>query len=466
MDAGTMAGTVGVHPGHRADQASRGNATTLREPPLADGTLPSSTELAYTTETRVRMANSPASSTATSRASSPVLANGPTLRRLAVPPGADSANGGIFRRKSPAPLVLRQDEPLVRRLSLAVQDYALAAAHPSTYVSFLRSLHPSLLAFFLISVSATLSNKHLLRGFFHGLTYSLTAWQMACATGGTVLAARVGAYRPYKVKQRHERIVQAVAVVFSCEILCSNLALRLVPVPFHVSLRAASPILTLLLSVIFFHDRTTLRTSSSLLMVLLGVSLTSHHEAWLSPGSVLLILSALLLTTKSLLVSQLLQERMHLAPLDILARTAPLSMLHCALFAVLNGEPRRLWTFVRSKEFTSAHLAMVALNGVLSFSGVVMGLAADKKTRPPLLSITTHAAQASTILFSLFFFSLRLSPLNFLGVGLTLAGGVLYARYDARDKEEEEGLGGEGLPVRSPAGNGDGTEGKEKGFLD
>lgn len=219
-------------------------------------------------------------------------------------------------------------------------------------------------------------------------------------------------------------------------------------------------------------------------MVLLGVSLTSHHEAWLSPGSVLLILSALLLTTKSLLVSQLLQERMHLAPLDILARTAPLSMLHCALFAVLNGEPRRLWTFVRSKEFTSAHLAMVALNGVLSFSGVVMGLVADKKTRPPLLSITSasscplpllsltallraaHAAQASTILFSLFFFSLRLSPLNFLGVGLTLAGGVLYARYDARDKEEEEGLGGEGLPVRSPAGNGDGTEGKEKGFLD
>jgi hypothetical protein len=38
------------------------------------------------------------------------------------------------------------------------------AAGTRTYLHFLRSLHPSLVALFLVSVSATLSNKTLLRG--------------------------------------------------------------------------------------------------------------------------------------------------------------------------------------------------------------------------------------------------------------------------------------------------------------
>ncbi|KWU43207.1 hypothetical protein RHOSPDRAFT_3818, partial [Rhodotorula sp. JG-1b] len=322
------------------------------------------------------------------------------------------------------------------------RSFGRAATHPRTYLHFLRSLHPSLVALFLVSVSATLSNKTLLRGFFEGLTYSLTTWQLACASLGTMLAERIGVYRPQRVPTKHGRLVQAVAFVFSCEILCSNLALRLVPVPFHVSLRAASPFLTLVLSVLFFNEHTTLTTTSTLLVVLLGVALTSHHEAWLSLGSLLLSASALLLTAKSLLVSHVLESRLHLAPLDILARLSPLSMTHCAGFAILNSEPAKLWHFLRGQECTRAHVAQVALNGILSFGVVVLGLVAERRTRPPALAITAHAAQASTILFSLVLFGLRLSPLNCLGVALTLAGGVLYARWDAQDKKDRVLLDG------------------------
>ncbi|GAA5893459.1 hypothetical protein JCM6882_008042 [Rhodosporidiobolus microsporus] len=395
---------------------------------------------------------SPASSTVTSRAPSPVHTPSPAAADLTPPPPPPVP----IRRYTPSPKP-RTSSPspsLSRRLSKPLLDAAYLAATPSTYVTFVRSLHPSLLAFFLVSVSAVISNKALLRGFFHGLTYALTAWQMACATLGTVVGERIGAYRATRVAKRHDRVLVLCALVFSLEILASNLALRLVPVPFHVSLRACSPILTLLLSCAFFRSSTTLRTSASLLLIVLGASLTSHHEAWASPGSLLLLASAALLSAKSLLVTHLLQAHLALSPLDILARIAPLSMIHCGLFAVANGEVVRFWRFLRSGECTKVHLAEVALNGALSFALVPLGLTAERNTRPPALAVATHAAQATTILASLLVFGLRLSPLNFIGVALSLAGGVLYARWDAADGEEREG------GVAGAAGGGGGKGGE------
>ncbi|GAA5882467.1 hypothetical protein JCM1840_003190 [Sporobolomyces johnsonii] len=346
---------------------------------------------------------------------------------------------------SPRPRISLAESPLARRLSKPIIDVAIVAARPSTYITFVRSLHPALLAFFLASVSSTISNKSLLKGFFGGIYFFLTAWQMACATLGTMLGARLGAYRPIKLSPKREGVLKMVALVFSFELLASNLALRFVIVPFHVSVRAASPLLSLALSVAFFESHTTLRTASSLLLVLLGISLTAHREAWISLGSLLLVVSTVLLSAKSLLITHLLSARFHLHPLDVLARMSPLSMIHCALFGLVNGEVATLWRFVRSDDCTRTHLFAIALNGVLSFAVVVLGLVAERRTKPPALAITSHAAQATTILVSLLVFGLTLTVLNFLGVGLVLAGGVLYARNEAKDDEERDpGAGGAG----------------------
>ncbi|GAA5987648.1 hypothetical protein JCM10908_007150 [Rhodotorula pacifica] len=484
MDTATVANSAPPPDQHHFDSSSLVGIDLLRAAAAYPPQPPQQQQPAHTLVT----ISTPSSSTATSRAASPALQPLPPDRPLPKPrrpPSVSLQQNGAptsieeladpesttGARPPPAPRLNHSPNPNLYSSSSqrkrqqhlrgtstgtfpysssstvdaylsTFRTYTRALLRPRTYLHFLRSLHPSLIALFLVSVSATLSNKTLLRGFFQGLTYSLTTWQLACASLGTMLAERIGVYRPQRVPTKHGRLVQAVAFVFSCEILCSNLALRLVPVPFHVSLRAASPFLTLVLSVLFFGEHTTLTTTSTLLVVLFGVALTSHHEAWLSLGSLLLSASALLLTAKSLLVSHVLESRLHLAPLDILARLSPLSMTHCAVFAVLNSEPRKLWSFIRGEECTRAHVAQVALNGVLSFGVVVLGLVAEKRTRPPALAITAHAAQASTILFSLVLFGLRLSFLNCIGVALTLTGGVLYARWDAQDKKDRLGLTG------------------------
>ncbi|GAA5973820.1 hypothetical protein JCM11641_003175 [Rhodosporidiobolus odoratus] len=420
MDAATL-GTLDA-PTASYKRWSAGDLLTSA-PPLSSQPLARSTSA-----TRIRI--SPASSTTTSRAPSPT------------PPFETPPQPVLARRiTSPFPVPQPVQPTVARRLSKPLIQVAALATSPAFYITLVRSTHPSLLAFFLVSVSAVISNKALLRGFFHGLTYALTAWQMLCATLGTILGERIGAYRRTRVPKRHDRVLLLCSLVFSLEILASNLALRLVPVPFHVSLRACSPILTLLLSVTFFKTQSTLQTSATLLLILLGASFTSHRESFTSTGSLLLLLSAVLLSAKSLIIINFLTSRLNLSPIDILARLSPLSMAHCALFAIANGEVARFYRFVKSGDCTKGHLVEIALNGVLSFALVPLGLLAEKKTRPPALAVTTHAAQAITILTSLVAFGLRLSPLNFIGVALTLAGGILYAIWDARDTEARDGLG-------------------------
>ncbi|GAA5906857.1 hypothetical protein JCM8208_000060 [Rhodotorula glutinis] len=470
MEVGTLAGTVTSGHAHRASVGVASHLPATRDSVSSSvSRAPSPRITARKTdpiphaESFQRIRFSPATSPIPSRSSSPLLGGSsgggstPLLR-------ASTSSSSWFLR--PTAAVQAPDmTALARRVSMSLHEYAHAAARPSTYIHFVRSLHPSLLALFVVAVTATLSNKSLLLGFFHGLTYSLTSWQMLCATGGTVLAQRMGAYRPQRIATKHNRELHVIAFVSSCEILCSALALRLIPVPFHVSLRAASPILTLVLSVAFLHERATLRSSSALLAVLLGVGLTSHNEDYLSLGSLLLIASAVLLSAKSLLLTYYLQARLNLHPLDCLARMSPLSAVHCLVFAFANGEPRRLWRFVQGQEFTRAHVAQVALNGVLSFAAVALALVAEKKTRAPAMAITTHAAQATTILSSVLLFGLRLSPVNFAGVAVTLGGGVLYALWDARDKERDawlhyaaggQGGGGFGLGLGFDGGGGGG----------
>ncbi|GAA5936656.1 uncharacterized protein JCM15063_001950 [Sporobolomyces koalae] len=351
--------------------------------------------------------------------------------------GSPASSTTVPRRRAQLPGSSHVPVSLARRLSKPFVDIAVKASTPSVYVDFLVSLHPSLLAYFFVAVSSTISNKSLLRGFFQGITFLLTAWQMACATLGTMLSVKMGHYKPIKLTPKRESIMKMVALVFSLEIAASNLALRLIPVPFHVSVRAAAPILTLFVSLVFFSSTTTLRTSSSLLLVLLGISFTSLNEEWHSLGSLLVILSTFLLTSKSLLTTRLLSDRFHLHPLDILARMSPLSMIHCALFAIANGEVQKLWRFLRSPDFTREHLLEIVLNGVLSFGVVVCGLVAERRTKPPALAITAQAAQATTILVSTLIFDLHLSFVNFVGVAFVLAGGVFYARYEAMDDDEK-----------------------------
>ncbi|KAI5475474.1 UAA transporter family protein [Pseudohyphozyma bogoriensis] len=321
-----------------------------------------------------------------------------------------------------------------RRQSTAARVVEAAYHHSVTTYHFLAALRPSqlwLVAYFFASVSLTISTKFMLRSFFP-FPWILTAMQMLFALIFTQLSSFFGIHRIARLSPNRESWALTCCVLFSFEILASNISLKMVPVPYHLSVRALSPILTLVLNVVFFDQKTTIRASSYLLLVALGVVFTSHNMDLDSFGSLLTITSALLSSAKTIVTNRLLYDTWHIHPFDLLSRVAPLGLAHSTLIAFWNGELRRLWSLT-AEDFTTFHIAVLLFNGSISFFLVVIALITENKTRAPSMSISSHAAQAFTILVAAFFFSLSLNVINFVGIFVTLAGGILYAHYDAVD---------------------------------
>ncbi|KAM0748314.1 hypothetical protein T439DRAFT_304697 [Meredithblackwellia eburnea MCA 4105] len=323
----------------------------------------------------------------------------------------------------------------------SVRSTIIAALHTYTRDSkaFLLSLRSSdlwLILWFCVSASLPIYNKALLRGFFP-FPFLLTANQMLCSSMGTWCAAKAGVFRPSRLSVEREKIIWGIAALYSAEILTSNLGLRLVNVPFHLSVRALSPAISLCLGYLFFKEKTSFRAASCLSLLMFGVLFTSHGLELHSSGSILTITSTLLLAAKVILTREVLQLNFGMHPLDILSRTSLLGMAHCAIFALWNGELRRLW-HLSGSEVTKHHFAALVGNGTLAFALFVVGLLAEKRMKTSSMAIGTHAAQAVTTATSVLVWGLPMSIMNFLGVALTLTGGVLYAKYDDVDSAEHE----------------------------
>ncbi|SCV70123.1 BQ2448_1517 [Microbotryum intermedium] len=300
---------------------------------------------------------------------------------------------------------------------------------------FVAQLDPAIITFFLTSISFTIARKLLLRqpdGIFP-FPFILLGTQAGFATFATHIARRTGSFRAIRLTHKRETTLRFLALLFSVEELTSTLSLRSVTVPFHLSVRALSPILTLALSVVFFKERTSMRTTSTFLLVVLGVVLTSLNLDIHSLGSFLAFTSAILLSIKSLITTHLLTERWGLGTLDLISRVAPLSIAHYGIFAILGGELGSFLNFLIGPELTRGHLLAIIAAGLLSVGNIFASLKAEERVQAPAPAISGHASQAFTIVVSVIVFALPLSIINFLGVALTLSGGVLYAWYDALD---------------------------------
>lgn len=157
---------------------------------------------------------------------------------------------------------------------------------------------------------------------------------------------------------------------------------------YHLSVRALSPVATLIIEILFGKARSTLRTASFLLLIVVGIAFTSAHIPLSSPGAVVTVIAACIGTARSLVTTHLLQNHYRLHPMDVLAKTSPLAMAHTALFALFGGELGDLWHMRRS-EFSHAHMIAVLANGILSFVFAVVGFKAEERNRTSALSISS-----------------------------------------------------------------------------
>ncbi|KNZ52093.1 uncharacterized protein VP01_369g1 [Puccinia sorghi] len=320
-----------------------------------------------------------------------------------------------------------------------------------------------LIYYFAFNLGLTIFNKRVLISF--PFPWSLTAIHTLAGTIGTQIAHANGLFSAARLSRNHSLILIAFSILYTVNIAVSNLSLHLVTVPFHQVVRATTPLFTIILSIIYFNKSYPLQTYLSLLIVVLGVGLSTYGDyGWTLPGLLLTLLGTILASFKTVVTNVIQVGRLRLNPLDLLMRMSPLAFIQCILYAYLTGEMNRVHIFAQSHMDRRKLLALF-VNGLIAFGLNVVSFTANKKTSAltmtvagqhssssfffPHINISTdsflflffifyskiaNVKQVLTILLAIIIFDLVITPLNLLGILITLIGGGYYAKIELERK--------------------------------
>ncbi|KAI0926458.1 hypothetical protein AcW1_002556 [Taiwanofungus camphoratus] len=327
--------------------------------------------------------------------------------------------------------------------------------------AFMNSRASWLALYFAFNLGLTLYNKVVLVRF--PFPYTLTALHALCGSVGGWLLRRRGAYIPAQLTTRNYGALAAFSVLYAINIAVSNVSLELVTVPFHQVVRAATPIFTTVLSVLFFGTQFSRIKILTLVPVMAGVALATYGDYYFTVwGFLLTLLGTFLAALKTIYTnvlqsspppdstakavthpstgiflqpSHILPPRLSLHPLDLLTRISPLACVLCLLYACYSGElGRARHSFAQSEGIGGTRVLILLGNGAIAFGLNVVSLSANKHVGALNMTVAANVKQALTILCAVALFHLTITPMNALGIVITLAGGAWYAWVEYLDK--------------------------------
>ncbi|KAH7912483.1 triose-phosphate transporter family-domain-containing protein [Hygrophoropsis aurantiaca] len=308
-----------------------------------------------------------------------------------------------------------------------------------------------LVLYFSFNLGLTLYNKGVLMQF--PFPYTLTALHALCGTIGGFVLLRRGIFVPAQLSDKDNAALIAFSVLYTINIAVSNLSLQLVTVPFHQVVRAATPIFTIILSACLFGLRSSRHKMASLIPVIAGVGLATYGDYYCTlSGLLLTVLGTLLAAVKTIFTSILqsspsphtprtssplhlvVPPRLHLHPLDLLTRMAPLAFIQCVILAISTGELDQVRHY-SSHEMTTVKAISLLLNGIIAFGLNVVSFTANKKAGPLSMTVAANVKQVLSIFLAVLIFDLSISATNAMGILLTLAGGAWYATIEYQEKQ-------------------------------
>ncbi|KAH9471524.1 hypothetical protein Pst134EA_005419 [Puccinia striiformis f. sp. tritici] len=285
-----------------------------------------------------------------------------------------------------------------------------------------------LIYYFAFNLGLTIFNKRVLISF--PFPWTLTAIHTLAGTIGTQLAHANGIFTAARLSRNHSIILIAFSILYTVNIAVSNLSLHLVTVPFHQVVRATTPLFTIILSIIYFNKKYPIETYFSLLIVVTGVGLSTYGDyGWTLTGLLLTLLGTILASFKTIVTNLILVGRLRLNPLDLLMRMSPLAFVQCLIYAYLTGEIHRVKIFAVD-HLDSEKVAALIVNGIIAFGLNVVSFTANKKTSALTMTVAANVKQVLTILSAIMIFKLVITPMNLIGILITLIGGGYYAKIE------------------------------------
>ncbi|KAG6841052.1 hypothetical protein C0991_002261 [Blastosporella zonata] len=342
--------------------------------------------------------------------------------------------------------------------------------HPTAYLAL----------YFSLNLGLTLYNKSLLISF--PFPYTLSALHALCGSIGSLILVRAGSTPVPKLNFHETLILLAFSSLYTINIIVSNLSLGLVTVPFHQVVRAATPLFTILFSALILGIRSSPKKLVALLPVVAGVGFATYGDYYFTPWGFILTLFGTVLASLKTIYTNFLQVRTSsvrlskeapsgvekhpvtpisplryttlppLTPLHLLYLLSPLAFLQSTFLAQYSGELGRVQEYMfrqpqinifartmppSSSGMPSFQLVLLLINGFMAFGLNVVSFSANRKIGALSMTVAANVKQVLTILCAVAMFNLTITPMNAIGIILTLVGGAVYASVELKEKREK-----------------------------
>eukprot|EP00045_Choanoeca_perplexa_P017737 m.264152 g.264152 ORF g.264152 m.264152 type:complete len:321 (+) comp17618_c0_seq8:156-1118(+) len=281
-----------------------------------------------------------------------------------------------------------------------------------------------------MNLTVTVLNKALMQTFQIPYPNMLVLLHYTCTfVGSTILVNVLKVIEPAKLDRSAHIKLFLFSCLFNVNILVSAVSLNMVSMTLHQIVRALTPAFTVLISGIWLGKSYPLTTLGSLFVMFIGVVVyASKGEVnYTTLGLLLTLFGAFLAALKGIVTNQFMVGELKLHPFDLLQYMAGWAMAQMLVLLVSTGELEECITHVRTIGSQSTY-AMIAINGSGAFLLNIVSFNANKKTSPLAMNIGGITKQVLAIVLGIVIFHTPVTSLSALGVLITIAGIVWYAR--------------------------------------
>eukprot|EP00977_Amphora_coffeiformis_P027696 scaffold34634_cov171-Amphora_coffeaeformis.AAC.5 len=281
--------------------------------------------------------------------------------------------------------------------------------------------------------------------------------------GENIVTRVVGTIEHKKLDRTSMHYMLAYSVVFSLNIAIGNVSLKHVSVNFNQVMRSLSPAATMAVSMVCFGKQFSASRKLATVPVMVGVALACLGDMSNTRiGVFYTVLAVFLAAAKCVASGELLAGSLKLHPVDLLGRImckklktrkrrdrsltvfvlqqrAPLASAQCLLMAYLTGEVADIsqrWTAELNPFVDYRPFLVVTFSALAAFGLNISSLQTNKLTSPLTMTIAANVKQVLMMVLSTFLFNTHVSPLNGLGMGITLAASAGYSYVSLTETEQ------------------------------
>ena len=123
-------------------------------------------------------------------------------------------------------------------------------------------------------------------------------------------------------------------------------------------------------------------------------------------------------------------RKLALPPLEFLYRMSPLAAVQSLALAQITGELGRFFAFVESGMLTPRLVFALLGNGMLAFVLNVSSFQTNKLAGALTITVAGNLKQCLTIMIGIVLFNVDVTPLNGIGMAITLMGAAWYSMVE------------------------------------